>query len=623
VLPLEAPSANQLPSVDDLLHYEAITLFVDRARSKLPNFSLDSQNAQAVAGICSRLEGIPLAIELAAARVTALAVDEIAKRFENSLDLLSSGNRTADHRHRTLRATLEWSYRLLSARERTLFGRLSVFTGGWALEAAEAVGAADEHGVLEILIGLVEKSLVVAEVVADGELRYRMLEPIRQYGRERLEASGEDEQTRERHATYYTALVEEQIPELMGPRPVACLERLEVEYDNLRAALGWYLDESAETEKRTEMGLRLATNLGRFWNTYGPEEGRRWLERGLSRSHVIPDSLRAQALGEAGFIAIFQADPHAMELLDEGLALSRKLGDKSGLALSVSSLGHAVGHAEDHDRLATLREEAELLLRAPLDQRARAHLLLFLGVAAMSQGNPKLVSLHTNKALALFRKLGDIRHVAMSLGVIGLSAIDQGDHEQAAVVFEEDMRLLRELRDKTGIVYGLLGVAGVAALKGQSTRASKLCGASEILRESFGLPLTPMVRDHYDYEGLVAAARAGLDEAAFRGAWSEGRAMSPEQAIDYALGTDKPPSIADTETKKMPDRESPDVLTRRQREVVILVAQGLTNRQVAGELSISEHTVATHVREILKALRFGSRTQLAAWAAEQDASVPR
>lgn len=625
VLPLAAPSANELPSVDELVHYEAIKLFVDRARSKLPTFSLNSQNARAVARICSSLEGMPLAIELAAARVTALAVGEIAARFENSLDLLSSGSRTADHRHRTLRATLEWSYRLLSERERTLFGRLSVFTGGWTLEAAEAVGGADEHDVLELLSRLVEKSLVVADVEADGEQRYRMLEPIRQYGRECLEASGETEQVQERHAKYYLALVEAEIPELMGSRPVACLERLEVEFDNLRAALGWFLDESAESKEHTEMGLRLATSLGRFWNTYGPEEGRRWLERGLSRLHAARTSLRSQALGEAGFIAIFQNDPHAMALLEEGLALSRESEDESGLAYSVSSLGHAVAHAGDHDRLATLCDEAELLLGKPLDLRAKAHLLLFLGVAAMSQGNPTLVSVHISESLDLFRELEDIRHVAMSLGVAGISALDEGDFERAAELFEEDMQLLRELRDKAGIVYGLLGMAGVSALRGHPARASKLWGASEVLRETFGLPLTSMVRDHYDHDGLLATARAGLDKAAFDAAWAEGRAMSPEQAIEYALGTtDEPKSTADPETRQQtPDGESPDVLTRRQREVALLVAQGLTNRQVASELSISEHTVATHVREILKSLGFSTRTQLADWAVGQDASVPR
>jgi non-specific serine/threonine protein kinase len=575
-----------------------------------------------VARVCRKLDGIPLAIELAAARVTALAVDEIAARFEDSLDLLTSGDRTADRRHQTLRATLEWSHRLLSEKERKLFARLSAFSGGWTLEAAEAVGAGNgivEDGVLDLLGRLVEKSLVVTESPpgAGGALRYRMLEPVRQYGRERLQESGEEEQIRERHARHYLALGEAAEIELLGPRPLACLERLEIEHGNLRAALGWYLEEGAGSKERAEMGLKLAAALGRFWDTYGPGEGRRWLERGLlARSGASSTPLRAKALGEAGFIAIFQGDPRAMSLLEEGLALSRELGDESELAVSISNLGHAVAHSGDHDRLATLREEAEALLREPLDRRARAHLLLFLGVAAMSEGDREQVAIRTGEALPLFRELGDIRHVAMSLGVAGVSALEQDDPGRAAELFEEDLRLLRELRDKTGIVYGLLGMAGVAALRGQPARASRLWGASEVLREVYGLPLTPMVRDHYDYEGYLAGARAGLSEAGFEAAWSEGRAMSPEQAIEYALGAEVPaPAEPGEET---PDGEPLDALTPRQQEVALLATRGLTNRQVAAKLTLSEHTVATHVREILKKLGLRSRTELAAWLTDQD-----
>ncbi len=618
VLPLAVPDAERPAPVEDLTRCEAVRLFRDRVRSKQPGFSLNPQNAPAVARVCRNLDGIPLAIELAAARMTALAVDQIAARFEDSLDLLTSGDRTADRRHRTLRATLEWSHRLLSEEERKLFARLSAFSGGWTLEAAEAVAAGngiEEAGVLDLLSRLVEKSLVVAEASPgdDRALRYRMLEPVRQYGRERLEACGEEEQVRERHAGYYLALAEAAESELMGPRPVACLERLKVEHDNLRATLGWCLEEEAGPEERAEMGLRMAVALGRFWNTYGPGEGRRWLERGLARSGASPTPRRAKALGEAGFIAIFQADPQAMSLLEEGLALSRKLGDKSGLAISISNLGHAVAHSGDYDRLATLREEAEALLGGPLDRWARAHLLLFLGVAAMSEGDCEQVAVRTGEALPLFRELGDIRHVAMSLGVAGISALEQDDSGWAAELFEEDLRILRELRDKTGIVYGLLGMAGVAALRGQPARASRLWGASEALREIFGLPLTPMVRDHYYYEGYLASALARLGKAAFEAAWAQGRDMHPEQAVEYALGAGVPVPAEPTL-----DGETLEILTPRQQEVALLVARGLTNRQVAAELTLSEHTVATHVRGILKKLGLQSRTGLAAWMTEQN-----
>ena len=621
VLPLAVPDAERPPTVEALTRCEAVRLFRDRARSKQPSFSMEPQNARAVARVCRKLDGIPLAIELAAARVTALAVDQIVARFEDSLDLLNSGNRLADRRHRTLRATLEWSHRLLSEKERKLFARLSAFNGGWTLGAAEAVAAGngiEQPEVLDLLSRLVEKSLVVAEASpgAGGALRYRMLEPVRQYGRERLQESGEEKQVRERHARHYLSLAEAAEPELLGPRQVACLERLKAEYSNLRAALDWCLTEEAGSDERAKIGLRLATALGRFWNTYGPEEGRRWLERGLNRLGAAPTLLRAKALGEAGFIAIFQGDPRAMVMLEESLDLFRELGDKTGVAISTSSLGHAVAHSGDQDRLRALREEAEALLQEPLDRRAKAHLLLFLGVAAMSAGEHGEVAARTGESLALFRELGDIRHVAMSLTVAGVSALSQGDSSRAAELFEEDLRLLRELRDKAGIVYGLLGLAGAAALQGQLARAARLWGASEVLREDLSLPLTPMVRNLYDYEGYLASAQAGLDEAAFEVAWSEGRAMAPEQAIEYALGVAEPaPAELREET---PDSEPLGVLTSRQQEVALLVAQGLTNRQVAADLTLSEHTVATHVREILKKLGLQSRTELAAWTRKQE-----
>jgi predicted ATPase/DNA-binding SARP family transcriptional activator/DNA-binding CsgD family transcriptional regulator len=602
--------------------HESVRLFEERARSALPTFSLDSRNARSVTRICRKLDGLPLAIELAAARVTALAVEQIAARLEDALGLLTSSNRTADRRHQTLRAALEWSYRLLSKRERRLFERLSVFTGGWTLEAAEAVGAGgglEKDELLELLCNLVDKSLAVAEASSEagGTPRYRMLEPVRQYGRERLLESAQEETCRERHARYHLALAETAEPELRGPHQVVWLEALEAEYGNLRAALGWCLDESAGSGQRAQMGLQLAAALGGFWNTYGPGEGRAWLERGLARSETAAPALRARALGEAGFIAIFQGDPRTMDLLEEGLILAREGGSILEVALSVANLGHAVAHSGGSDRLTTLRDEAVALLREPLDRRARAHLLLFLSIAAMSEGDREHIAVRTKEARLLFRALGDLRHVAMSLGVEGISALSQSDSERAAELFEEDLRFLRQLKDKAGLVYGLLGMAGVATLQRRFARASMLWGASEALREVFGLPLTPLVRNYYDYDGYLATVRAELGEAAFEAAWSEGRNMASEEAVEYALGVREP--VQQTVSGEHVSERAPQgVLTRRQEEVALLVARGLTNRQVAAELTLSRHTVATHIRGILKRLGLQSRTQLAAWMAEQD-----
>src|SRR5215208_8121308 len=300
VVPLSLPDRDEPASVVGLMRYEALRLFVDRARLRLPDFELTEKNAGAVARVCRKLGGIPLAIELATARMGALAVEQVAQRLETSLDVLKGASRTALPRQQTLRATLDWSYELLSQPERKLYGRLSVFTGGFSLEAAEAVGATDDieqHEVLESLLSLVDKSLVVAEAANEGRMRYRMLEPVRQYGLERLEMSGEVQEVRRRHAGYFLALAEEAEPRLRGPEQAAWFERLDAENDNLRGALSWLLEQGEGV-----LALRLSGALGEFWHVRGHlEEGRRWLEATLARGDDAP--ARIKALLHAGWIA--------------------------------------------------------------------------------------------------------------------------------------------------------------------------------------------------------------------------------------------------------------------------------------------------------------------------------
>src|SRR5829696_1865327 len=319
---LSVPSLGQSPRVEELAGYESVRLFVERARHRNPAFSLTPENAHAVARICGRLDGIPLAIELAAARV-GLSVEQIARRLDDSLRLLSAGSRTASPRQRTLRGTLEWSYALLSEPERRLFGRLSVFAGGWTLEAAEVVGAEGhtEHGdVLELLSRLVEKSLVVGEATGGGGARYRMLEPIRQYAQEKLEEGGEAEEVRRRHATFFLALAEEAEPRLQGPGDREWLEHLEAEHDNMRAALSLAL----EQEEADELGLRLAGALWLFWEARGYYgEGHSWLEQVLARGSQASAVARIKALEGEGWL-IFDSDEtdEAVIAAREGLKLS-------------------------------------------------------------------------------------------------------------------------------------------------------------------------------------------------------------------------------------------------------------------------------------------------------------
>lgn len=625
--------------VESLPRAEAVRLFVNRARSRLPAFQLNKENAGAVARICRTLDGIPLAIELAAGRMGALSVEQVAGRLEGSLALLAGGGRTADPRHQTLRATLEWSHGLLSEPERALFRRLSVFAGLFTLEAAEDVCSdvwpdarvntgTGRDAILDLISRLIDKSLVIVTATTTpgagaaggvaGPVGYRLLQPVRQYGLERLEESGEAERVRERHARHYLALAEKADLGLIGAGQVAWLERLATEYPDLRAALHWFLDEDdgPKPEEHARMGLRMAAALGRFWGNRGSSEGREWLEKGLAKSGAPPNSppasLRAKALNEAGFIATYHLDPHAIEMFEEALALYRRLGDQSGQALSINLLGHTVGLLGNLGRAPTLRAEAEALLAQPLqDHRAAAYLHVTLGMIAMLDRDYQQC-FHNDAALALFREVGDLRSCAQCLTLMGIAALSRGDAEDAARAYEQTLPLLRQLKDKIGIFYSMIGSAGVAVLRNRPARAARLFGAGDAARKAIGHPTQPLERINLDYESYLNAARAKMGETAFEAAFSEGQAMSYEQAIEYALSADEP----DPPAAPVP-KCSASALTRREREVALLVARGLTNRQVAGELTVSERTVTTHVDHILHKLGATSRSQVAAWIVEE------
>ena len=616
VRPLSMPTADYRHAIESLAGYESVRLFVERTRSRLPGFELTPANSRPVAEVCRKLGGIPLAIELATARVAVLAVEQVADRLDDSLGLLTGGSRTADPRHQTLRAALDWSYDLLSETERKLFGRLSVFAGGWTFEAAEAVGAGEgteEEDVLDLLGRLVSKSLITVQAGRPGVVRYGTLEPIRQYAWEKLEQSGEAEEVRRRHAAFFLTLAEEAEPELLGPRPVPWLEWLTEERGNLRAALSWALDATdAEQEERAELGLRMAIALVRFWSVHGVREGRGWLEKGLSRSGA-PAPVRAKALNESGFIALFQGDlDRAIAMLEESLALSRELGDKSGAAVSLSSLGFAMAHLGDSQRVAAMREEAEALRRESLDQRTLAHLLHFLTMAALDAGDLEQALALSAESLALYRQVGDIQGIVISLTALGMTTLEAGERERAKGFFVENLEILRTMGHKMGIAYCLLGLAGVAGEQVRPDRAARLWGAAEALREAIGMDLSPFDRTHSRYEERLSTTRSLMDEKTWEKAWSEGRAMSPEEAIEYAL----------SEEELLPAPELPlaakrlEVLTPREWEVAGQVARGLTNRQIATELSISERTIHTHVRRILRKLGLASRAQVTAWVIE-------
>jgi len=531
-LTVPSPGGNVAP--DALLAYEGVRLFIDRARLLRPHFSVTPENAEPIASICRRLDGIPLALELAVPRLRSMSVEELSQRLDHRLALLTGGSRAVPNRHRTLSSTIDWSYDLLREPEKLLLQRLSVFAGGWTLEAAEEVCAGEgiEHrDVLDLLTSLADKSLVILDQ-KNAYTRYRLLETVRQYARDRLDDGSASEAIRLRHRDYYLRLAEEAAPKLRGREQVAWLGRLEEEHDNLRVGLEWSL---LETGSRG--GLRLCGALQRFWWTRGHlSEGRQWCTRVLGKAGAEGRTgERAYALNAAGTLATYQGDYQAARALhEEGLAIRRELGDRSGIAASLGNLGNVAVNQSDYAAAKALHEESLAIRRELGDRFGIAVRLNNLGNVALAQGDYAAAMALHEEGLAIRRELGDRSGIATSLSNLGLVVLNQGDYPAARALLEESLAIRRELGDRSGIPYSLEGLAAVVASLRGSLRAAHIWGATERSRTELGVPLTPNERSRHDQ--FVAAARiASGDDAAFDNAWQEGRSLTLDQAIDLAL----------------------------------------------------------------------------------------
>ena len=534
VLPLALPPSTQNPTQEEVLGTPSGRLFVERARAASPSFEVATENAASVAAICWRVAGLPLALELAAAKVRFLEPSALLTRLDQALS--TAWARDLPERQRTMRATLDWSYDLLSEPERKLFRRLSVFVGGFTLEAAEAVGASEEPGEMLGLFGsLMEQSLVVVQPPRAGvEVRYGMLEPVRQYALEKLKESREAEETRTRHAAFFLALSERAEPELWKPDQLEWLDLLESESDNLRAALSWTIERG-----HGEVGLRLSVALQRFWSVRGYlEEGRRWLETALSACPSPEPSIRAQALHGIGRMALEQGDRTlADRVLQESVALRRSLGDKRGMAASLQGLAEVALWERDYERAAMLCTESVALRREIDDKQGLATSLNISGLVETHRGDhERALALH-EEGLAVARQAGDTWAVAVHLDNLGWATLGQGDHERAARLFGEALKLNSELGEKWLSADCLDGLARVASVQGSPVRAARLWGAAKALSEGIGALAAPL--DQTAYDRHVAAARAQLDEAGFDTAWAEGRSLTFEEAVAYALADDE------------------------------------------------------------------------------------
>jgi predicted ATPase/class 3 adenylate cyclase/Tfp pilus assembly protein PilF len=530
---LVLPDPQQHPSVVDLLECEAVRLFVERAAAVRPTFELTAESAPAVIAICQRLDGIPLAIELAAARVRALSIVELTARLDDRFRLLTGGSRTTLPRQQTLQATMDWSYQLLAEHERVMLRRLSVFAGRWTLEAAEAICADPDVSkrldVLDLLTQLVYKSLVIMDP-QEEEPRYYLLETVRQYGRGRLMKSPEAARVRDRHLAWYLALAERAEPELIGANQTTWLDRLELEHDNLRAALAW-----AVASGDGGSGLRLASALGRFWyvRCYFTE-GRGWFDALLDTRIEVPVTVRAKALNAAGGLAVFgQGDyPKGRSFFEESLGIWREVGDRQNIAALLDRLGALFTIEGDYAAARPLYEESLTIRRELSDRWGIALSSNNLGFALYRQEDHAAAQVLFEESLAIWRELGDTHNIGRALSNIGLVAMAQGDYAAARSFLTESLNVRWKVGDKWGIAHSIEGLAGLAA-QSQPTRAARLFGAVEALRESIHVPIR--LSDRTEHEQRVAAVRARLSPDEFSTAWLQGRAMPLDRAIKDAM----------------------------------------------------------------------------------------
>ena len=603
---LPVPEPGSTPGLQELLAYDSARLFVDRAHTFQPSFRLTADNAPAVAIICSLTEGIPLAIELAAGRLTTLSAEQIAGQLQDALQVLTSRSRLRPPRQRTLRATIDWSYHRLTPTEKRLLDRLSVFSGLASLEAVRAV-CSDEllpvQEVLDHLARLIDKSLVQAEA-AGQELRYRLLEVVRQYSGGMLAEAGEEEALRSRHAAYFADLAESYREEQTWRRFPDWAQRLGTKRANFRAALDW----SLRSEPRT--ALRLATALAWFWAMLSTlAEGRRWLELTLAAPVDDPE-LRARALHAVGQIVYRQGDcPAAQAFLTEALAIERDLGNEQRAGRVLRTTGLVLLSLQDFRRAESCLAEALEIQRRLGDRTDVARTLGSLALVANGGGRPDRARVHLEESIALARQAGDQWSLGTSIGVLGEMALDAGDLAEAAAQLVLSLRILGGLSESPGVAYRLEGLARLAAARSEPDRALTLGAAAAAVRTQIGVMAVPHWRRRVDE--ALGRSRRMLPVQAVAAAESRGARMTTEQAIAFGLEEQARPRGPREQAAPgwASERSRTAGLSAREWDVLGLMMTGLSSRAIAGRLSISPNTVNKHVASILEKLACRSRAQ--------------
>jgi predicted ATPase/DNA-binding CsgD family transcriptional regulator len=650
VLPLALPAAHI--SLDEIGHVESVQLFVERARSVLPTFGLTAENAETLSAICRDLDGIPLAIELASARVNVLSVNQIQERLDRRLDLLVSTAR-ADKRHRSLRAAIDWSYDLLSSSEQLLLQRLTLFIAGFTLSTAESVcawGEIHREDVLDLLSSLVSKSLMVAETLQSSEARYRLLVTIRHYAQEKLRASGDWVSAHDHYLACWLSLTEEIAPKLREQYQQLWFDWLETENDNIRAALAWALE-----QQRIEAGMRMGTALYLFWRTRAYiREAYIWYERFLHQTddsvplavHVnaltwssvmarmLGDAVTATARGKEAVALCEAAGEAGRPLLAVALigALSaakaegdyqtsytivecivkvyRELNDLVLVGFSIMMQGQIAIALGKHDTAQSLLEESMVLARAAGDKTRIALTLNSMGDLARSERRVVHARSAYEESLSILRDIGATNQIPATLHNLAYACLYEGNIEQAQALFYESLETQHLQNDQEGVLEGLRGFAALASATGLAAESARLYAAA-VASGRGANPASLWALEKLEFEHYIGLARTNLSDAEFEAEQAKGRILSMEQAIAYALNLHfGPPKPLQKGLKAL------QALTEREREVVTLIAGGLSNSEIAEKLVLSKRTIEHHMANIRSKLGFTNRAQIVRWAIE-------
>jgi non-specific serine/threonine protein kinase len=610
---LSIPDADGRPLAAALHQYEAVNLFLDRATAVKPSFVLTEANAESVARVCQRLDGLPLAIELTAVRLRALSVDEVLERLEDRYRLLTAGSPGVLPRHQTLRALIDWSYGLCSERERAAWAALSVFSGGFDLPAAEAVCATDEltaSTLLDTMATLVDKSILIADE-HEGRIRYHMLETIREYGRDRLRESGTEPAVRKRHRDHFEWLVEQARDEWAGPSQQRWMARILREHNNIRAVLDYSLTEPGQAEA----GLKIAGALWFFWIATGlTAEGRHWLER-LLDLEATPSRWRNRALWVCAYLCILQEDiAWAEPRIAECRRTAEQHGDAESVAWAVQLSGMAAMSVGELAKARAHLEDGLARHYACRDDIGTIDVCFYLVAVVALLGEPHRAAKLCEETLARCDAQGERWLKSYMLWDLGLVAWQLGDCTRAAASGRDGLRLAREFNEQWAIAFCVELLAWAAHAELRHRRAAFLLGCADSIWHRIGAPLFGMRHLLRYHEQCTSGARGTLGTAAFEAEFGKGKQTSLDQAISAAL------EESTAASGHAAGEVSGAVLTRREIEVAGLIAEGLSNKAIAAKLVIAQRTVEAHVEHILDKLGFSSRTQVAAWVVEMGTS---